>query len=145
MSDYNATMKRIINEVKAEYEKQEFATVYYPSAINRENWYHHANNIEIPLLHGCLYFIFVNNKNEEKKLLYIGKSISLGFALRNHLSIRTSPTTSSILPTIQEFISRTKDKRVFIKVLDIEPVELCGAIKPYLIKHYEPSLSKRLS
>ena len=141
MLHFNTELEGVYNKVKEEYALQPFIPIEYPKGINNDNWEDYENSITIPQVQGCLYFIF----NEKKELLYIGKSKAIDFALKSHLVRRTSPTTSSILDTIKKEIDESDKKKIFIKVLDIEPVELAATIKPFLIRDFKPKLSKRLS
>jgi len=141
MLKFKAELNKIIAEVMDEYERQEFIEIAYPSAITEELWSFHEESIVLPKVKGSLYFIFDNNKD----LLYIGKTKEIGLALLNHLKHKTSTKSMSILSEVKKIICAAEDKRMFIKVIDLRPVELASTLKPYLIKEYEPSLCQRLS
>ena len=134
-------MHEIFNQVKADYRKQPYVTVDFPAGIDTATWEFFEDSISIPPLQGNIYCIFA----EDKKLLYIGKTKDLALALRNHLIRKTSKSASSLLETIKEKVSESEHKRIYLKVIDIEPVELASAIKPLLVKMYAPSLVKRIS
>ena len=141
MLSFNKELDKMIKSVKEEYEQQDFIPVDYPEAIDTAVWGFYEDNIVIPKVKGNLYFIF----DEDKNLLYIGKTKDITFSLFNHLKRRTSKSMMSILDDIKEKVSKSDSKRIYLKVVDVEPIELSNTIKPYLVKEYMPSLVKRLS
>ena len=142
MLNFNAELQAIYEKVKADYSMQPFTPVDYPAMITESNWDEYSESIVIPPVQGCLYFIFDENKN----LLYIGKTIEIEFALKCHLICRTSKSMASILDTIKELITYSKRrKRVYVKTVDFEPTELSAAIKIFLIRDLKPLLVKRVS
>jgi len=141
MLSYNTEIQKVIDDVKTDLAQQSYVQVDYPSAISEDLWDFYMDNIVIPPVQGSLYFIYDENKN----LLYIGKTKALGLALRNHLIRRTSKSTASILNDIQKRVSNSDVKQIYLKVVDVEPVELANTIKPHLVKEFKPSLVKRVS
>ena len=143
MLSFNKELNKMIKSVKEEYEQQPFIPIEYPATIDKDNdiWKIHEDSIFIPKVKGNLYFIF----DEDKSLLYIGKTKDITFSLFNHLKRRTSKSMMSILDDIKEKVSESDSKRIYLKVVDVEPIELSNTIKPYLVKEYAPSLVKRLS
>ena len=141
MLNFNQQVRTMLNQVKEELEKSPFIPFDYPESINEEVWDFQTIDLEIPKTKGNLYFIY----DSEKNLLYIGKTKDLSLALLCHLKRRTSKSTSSILDEIKDLVCNGKEKRVYLKIVDVRPYELSNSLKPYLIKELCPSLSLRLS
>ena len=141
MLNFNVEMESVLDKVRTACEQQPFIQIDYPLAIDKDTWEFHEDDILIPKLKGTLYFIY----DEDKTLLYIGKTKALCAAVRSHLKRRSSMSVKSILSEIKEKVSNGKKKCVYIKVIDIQPTELASTIKPYLVKEYSPELVKRLS
>ena len=141
MLNFNSEFRTMFNKVIKEYEQSQFIPVHYPATIEKELWEYFSPRIVLPKVKGTLYFIFDDKKN----LLYLGKTKVIENALLNHLKRVTSRSTASILPEIQDIVCESKDKRIYLKVLTIEPKELSNAIKPYLVQRLKPKLVRRLS
>ena len=109
--------------------------------LTYDNWDMVIDESIVPQMTGFLYFIF----NSKRKLLYLGRSQRIMFALKSHLVRRTSPTTSSILDEIQEIIIEGQDKFIYIKSIEVQPREYSAVFKPLLAREFRPELVKRIS
>jgi len=147
MLRFKAELNKIFEAVKEDYENQEFIEILYPPGIEKDTWEFYQESIELPKLTGSIFCIFTDSDKdgEGKELLYIGKSKDLNFSLFNHLKRSSSPRTQSILSTVKDIICGEEKKKIYVKVIDLRPVELASTLKPYLIKEYEPLLCQRLS
>ncbi|MDL2287612.1 hypothetical protein LJB90_03535 [Eubacteriales bacterium OttesenSCG-928-G02] len=141
MLNFNEEVQAILSKIRLDINQQEFIPVVYPETICEETWDFQTDEVKLPKTKGCIFFIYDENKN----LLYIGKTKDLRFSLLSHLIRKTSKNVSSILDEVKKSVCYGKEKRMYLKVLNAHPVELGSAIKPYLIKEYQPLLSKRLS
>jgi len=139
--NFNAELKQLYDKVKSDYQAAPFATIRYPEAITAENWCQMVREVEIPPVWGNVYFIFDGNK----QLLYIGRTQQINAALKSHLIKRTSERMSSILDGLKDLVLKSDTKRIYIKTIDVQPVELVGTFKSRLIYEFCPRLARRQS
>lgn len=141
MLNFKTELKSIVEEVMKDYEQQPFVEINYPKAIDLATWEFHIDSVNIPKQSGQLYFIF----DGSKKLLYIGKTKEITLALRNHLIKHTSISSKSILEEIKGIVSKSDDKKIYLKTIELKPIELASYLKPCLIEEYDPLFCQRLS
>ena len=140
MLDFQDQITADYQTVLAELAATPYTAIDYPSNAFPHNWDTLVSDDILPKMTGNLYFIYDSNHT----LLYIGKSLDVNTALRSHLVRKMSKSTSSVLDDIKQIVCYGK-KRVFIKVLDIQPKQYSGCFKPMLARQLCPKWNKRIS
>ena len=141
MLDYKNQISSDYQQVLKELDNTPFVPIDYPKDVGLYNWDDIVSDSIIPKMEGHLYFIYDSNKT----LLYIGKSLEVNMALRSHLVRKYSKSMTSILDNLKESVRMSKDKRIYIKVIDIQPREYSGCFKPMLARHFIPKWNQRIS
>ena len=143
MLDFNQTLDRLYQQVRAEFEKEPFLEVVYPQYLElEEDWDEYVDESILPdNIEGSLFAVF----DEFHTMLYIGRSKTMYHALKNHLIRKTSRSTSSILDRLKPLILDSDDKIIYLKILDIQPKECAGVFKSLLAREHQPKWVRRVN